>query len=126
MKILVVHRQVEIAQKIKTHVNAQNCFINYCDTGLDGLFAGRHESFDFIFCEINLPVISGIEMIRSLRMSSSNINTPVIFIAEDANDKLIHLAETLDVKYVIDISQFDQKLDELLLHVVLDERKAIN
>ena len=54
------------------------------ESGLDGLMIARHQRFDLIFCGFDLPVVSGIELIRTLRMLSMNRATPVFLLTEEA------------------------------------------
>jgi CheY-like chemotaxis protein len=51
-------------------------------SGLDGLLCCRGEHFDLILCGLDLPVVTGIEMVRSIRNFSVNKKTPVILLAE--------------------------------------------
>lgn len=52
------------------------------ESGLDGLLAARHLPFDLMLCGFDLPVVSGIEIVRASRILSRNQNTPVIFLRE--------------------------------------------
>ena len=80
MKVLVVHRQEAVLEDIKTQLS--HWYIRTAYTGLDGLLATRLELFDLILCSIDLPVVTGIEMVRSIRNFSINQKTPVILLAE--------------------------------------------
>jgi CheY-like chemotaxis protein len=80
MKVLVVHRQEAVVASIKAQMSQWS--IRSAFTGLDGLWACRTESFDLILCGLDLPVITGIEMVRSIRIISTNQKTPVILLAE--------------------------------------------
>lgn len=80
MKVLVVHRQEAVLDSItqqlaKWHVEIYN-------NGLDALLAARIEAFDLILCGKDLPVVTGIEMVRSLRNFGLNKLTPVILLAD--------------------------------------------
>jgi DNA-binding response OmpR family regulator len=88
MKVLVVHRQEAVlkgieAQMIKWSVKA---FLN----GMDALITARSESFDLILCGQDLPVVTGIELVRSLRNFSVNKTTPVILLA-DGTETIEHM-----------------------------------
>jgi DNA-binding response OmpR family regulator len=88
MKVLVVHRQEEVLQSIIKQLS--NWYIRPANTGLDGLLAARVERFDLILCSMNLPMVTGIEMVRSIRNMSLNQTTPVILLAE-GNETPEHL-----------------------------------
>ena len=85
MKALIVHREEAVCQNIKNQLG-QCCSKSYCD-GLQGLIAAKLESFDLILCGQDLPVVSGIEMIRSIRSRVLNRHTPVILLAEGTEPK---------------------------------------
>ena len=121
MKILVVHRQkIEVMEQIKSVLQTNNSIIRFSDSGLDGLLAARIESFDLIICGTDLPVITGIELVRSLRTNSINKYTPVIFLTDVVTDKLEHLSNALGLA---DMFQF-KSLSEKLANVV-DERVKV-
>ena len=85
MKALIVHREEAVCQNIKTQLG-QCSTKSYCD-GLQGLIAAKLESFDLILCGQDLPVVTGIEMIRSIRNRILNKRTPVILLAEGSETK---------------------------------------
>lgn len=95
MKILVVHREVAVAHQVKSILHASETVVRYFNSGLDALLAGRVEKFDFIICGTDLPVITGFELIRSLRLNSINTIVPVVFIADEVNTKSEHLVNVL-------------------------------
>lgn len=101
MKILVVHRQREIANQIRTVLQSVGSIIRYSTSGLDGLLAARIETFDLIICGTDLPVITGFEMVRSLRTNSVNKNTPVVFIADELNKEMESLGTALQASEML-------------------------
>jgi DNA-binding response OmpR family regulator len=80
MKVLVVHRNEAVLESIKAQLS--QWYIRSCMSGLDGLLCCRGEHFDLILCGLDLPVVTGIEMVRSIRNFSVNKKTPVILLAE--------------------------------------------
>src|SRR5258707_13772907 len=80
MKVLVVHRQKEVLQNIQDQLG--HWYVEAYSNGLEGLMAAKLSSFDLILCGQDLPVVTGIEMVRSIRNLSLNRRTPVILLAE--------------------------------------------
>jgi len=80
MKVLVVHQSEAVVADIKAHWG--QWIIHTVPSGLDGLMTCRSQVFDLILCGLDLPVVTGIEMIRSIRNISENRETPVLFLAE--------------------------------------------
>lgn len=95
MKILVVHRQQELTNMVKRVLHDREPYVRYADSGLDGLLIARLEEFDMIICGTDLPVITGFELVRSLRNSSINRNTTVIFMADEVNATALYLSAAL-------------------------------
>jgi DNA-binding response OmpR family regulator len=97
MKILVVHRQKMVVDQVKSVLQGNAVVVRYCDSGLDGLLTSRIESFDLIICGTDLPVITGFELVRSIRTNSQNKKAPVIFVADELDAKTEHLGNALGV-----------------------------
>jgi CheY-like chemotaxis protein len=93
MKVLVVHRQEVVRDNIKNQLG--QWYVETYGNGLEGLMAAKLESFDLILCGQDLPVVTGIEMIRSIRNLSLNRRTPVILLAEgtetENHERIVHL-----------------------------------
>jgi DNA-binding response OmpR family regulator len=91
LKVLLVHPMEELIQEVKRFLG--QTVIHYASDGADGLFAGRMEEYDLIVTAIDLPLVTGLEMVRALRNMSQNNKTAVIFLGEgnetDACKRLI-------------------------------------
>jgi CheY-like chemotaxis protein len=120
MKILVVHRQEKVILQIKSVLN-DNAIIRFANSGLDGLLAARVEYFDLIICSTELPMVTGFELVRSVRTSSVNKNTPVIFLADNVVDeKTEYLGNALGVAAMMAMKE----VDACLANVVNDNVKS--
>ena len=120
MKILVVHRQKLVADQIKSVLHDNSPVVIHTDSGLDGLLTSRIESFDLIICGTDLPVITGFELVRSVRTNSVNKNVPVIFIADQVDAKTEHLGNALGVIGML----LTQDVDDRLPGIVQNNVKA--
>lgn len=120
MKILVVHRQREVTEQIRSVLQAVGSIIRFSFSGLDGLLAARIETFDLIICGTDLPVITGFELVRSLRTNSVNKHTPVIFITDEINKDVELLGSALKVTDMFRPDEIEERL-ELIVH---DQVKA--
>ena len=112
MKILVIHRQKEVIGQIATVLAPVEPVIRFYDSGLDGLLAARIETVDLIVCGTDLPVITGFELVRSLRNSSINKTCPVIFLADELNHKTTYLSHILGAAATLRLN--DEQLEEVL------------
>jgi DNA-binding response OmpR family regulator len=80
MKVLVVHRQATIADHIKDQL--PQCIVTCVTCGWIGLTEARTKRYDLVISSYDLPVVTGFEMVRSLRMFSLNMQVPVIMLTE--------------------------------------------
>ena len=85
MKVLVVHRQASIADQIKDQL--PQCIVTCVTCGWVGLSETRIKRYDLVISSYDLPVVTGFEMIRSLRLFSLKMQVPVIMVT-DGNETL--------------------------------------
>jgi DNA-binding response OmpR family regulator len=85
LKVLLVHPNQELILEVKTFLG--HTVMHYASDGADGLFAGRMEEYDLIVTALDLPLITGLEMIRALRNMSQNSKTSVIFIGNGSESE---------------------------------------
>lgn len=114
MKILVVHKHKVIVEQIKSALTNNDPLVVYTDSGLDGLLTSRIELFDLIICGTDLPVVTGFELVRSIRTNSVNKNVPVIFVADQVDAKTAHLGNALGVAGMVTERDMDNCLAEMV------------
>lgn len=118
MKILVVHRQNETVEAIKSVLSGCNPVVRNTESGLDGLLTSRIEHFDLIICGTDLPVVTGFELVRSIRTHSLNRHTPVIFISEKLEEKMIAIGNALAASGMLVLEDIEAKLYSLVVNNV--------
>jgi len=124
MKILVVHRQKNTVDVIQSVLSEKNPVVFQTESGLDGLLTSRIEHFDLIICGTDLPVVTGFELIRSIRTNSINRETPVIFLSDKIDDKAEHLSNALGVEAVLLMDDVNHRLAGLVReHVKIGTRQ---
>jgi CheY-like chemotaxis protein len=128
MKILVVHRQKNTVDVIQSVLSEKNPVVLQTESGLDGLLTSRIEHFDLIICGTDLPVVTGFELIRSIRTNSVNRDTPVIFLSDKIDEKAEHLSNALGVEAVLLMDDMNHRLAGLVQeHVkIAPKRDQIN
>ena len=81
MKVLAVHWQEEVLREVERTLPS-HWTVCSMTSGLDALLSARAEHYDLIFGCTNLPVVSGIELARSVRSLSPNQDTRIIFLTD--------------------------------------------
>jgi CheY-like chemotaxis protein len=114
MKILVAHRQKETVEAIRSVLSSVNPVVLYTESGLDGLLTSRIEHFDVIICGTDLPVVTGFEMVRSLRTNSINRHTPVVFLAKEPDERILKLCKALNAVAVMEVDELHSQLAPLI------------
>jgi len=110
MKILVVHRQRKTVDQIKSVLSRCNPVVLHTESGLDGLLTSRIEHFDVIICGTDLPVVSGFELIRSVRTNSINKHATAVLVADEIDDKTRYLGQALGVSAMLSVKDIDVRL----------------
>jgi CheY-like chemotaxis protein len=60
--------------------------------GMDGLRAARQEEPDLILLDLNLPDVSGLEILKRLRRSATTAHVPVVVVSADASESKVDAA----------------------------------
>ena len=86
--------------------------------GLDGLSAIRQRRPDLILLDMQLPDISGLELLRHLKNDDDVADIPVIVVSADATTARMQEALTLGAAHYVtkpvDIARFLRTLDDTL------------
>jgi DNA-binding response OmpR family regulator len=126
MKILVVHRQKEVVEQIAKTLEGKDFAIMHLESGLDGLFTSRIEKFDLVVCGTDLPVVTGFELVRSLRTYSVNRTTPVIFLADTVDNKTEKLGVALGAAALLAHSNVDVEFPGIFSEQMINWQAASN
>jgi DNA-binding response OmpR family regulator len=78
-KILLLEDDYELAETLKELLEASSYSVDMVHTGNDAIDASYDNSYDLYVFDINVPDLSGIELLESLREADDK--TPTIFIS---------------------------------------------
>jgi two-component system response regulator AtoC len=78
MKILVVDDDPDILRLCATALRAQGHSVVTCDSGGPALQAALREEFDLALCDLNLPDIHGLEVVRAIKMQAPALSVIVM------------------------------------------------
>lgn len=90
-KILIIEDEEKISRFIELELTHEGYEVAKCFNGREGLQLSEHGDFDLILLDVMLPELSGLEVLRRLRKSSS---IPVIMLT--ARDAVMDKVSGLD------------------------------
>lgn len=90
-KILVVEDEIKISRFIQLELEHEGYEVKLCHEGREGYELAINNVYDVIILDIMIPLLSGMEVCRRLRLEG--INTPIIMLTakDDISDKVMGL-----------------------------------
>jgi len=82
MRVLLVEDDSATAQSIELMLKSEGFNIYTTDLGEEGIDLGKIYDYDIILLDLNLPDMSGMDVLRNLRVGK--INTPVMILSGSA------------------------------------------
>jgi two-component system, cell cycle response regulator CtrA len=79
MRVLLIEDDGGTAQSIGLMLKSENFNVYTTDLGEEGIDLGKLYDYDIILLDLNLPDMSGFEVLRSLRVSK--IKTPILILS---------------------------------------------
>jgi two-component system cell cycle response regulator CtrA len=79
VRVLLVEDDVGTAQSIELMLKTESINVCRTDLGEEGIDLGKIYDYDIILLDLNLPDISGYEVLRSLR--SAKVATPILILS---------------------------------------------
>ena len=78
MRVLLIEDDSATAQSIELMLKVDSFNVYTTDLGEEGIDLGKIYDYDIILLDLNLPDVSGLEVLRSLRVA--RINTPILIL----------------------------------------------
>ena len=79
MRVLLVEDDSATAQSVELMLKFESFNVYTTDLGEEGIDLGKIYDYDIIILDLNLPDISGFEVLRSLRVSK--VKTPTLILS---------------------------------------------
>jgi heavy metal response regulator len=109
MRVLLVEDEKDLAGIIKQGLEEHGYSVDMAHDGEEGLYMAENYPVDVIILDIMLPVMSGLDILKTIR--KNEINTPVIMLTakDTVNDKIGGLDRGAD-DYLTKPFDFDELL----------------
>jgi two-component system cell cycle response regulator CtrA len=88
MRVLLIEDDRAIAQSIELMLKSEGFSVYITDLGEEGIDLGKIYDYDIILLDLNLPDMSGFEVLRSLRVSKVKTPTLILSGLAGAEDKV--------------------------------------
>src|SRR6266700_3455166 len=79
MRVLLIEDDSAVAQSIELMLKSESFNVYTTDLGEEGVDLGKLYDYDIILLDLNLPDMSGYEVLKSLRVSK--VNTPILILS---------------------------------------------
>ena len=79
MRVLLIEDDRATAQSIGLMLKSESFNVYTTDLGEDGVDLGKLYDYDIILLDLNLPDISGFDVLRSLRVAK--VKTPILILS---------------------------------------------
>jgi two-component system, cell cycle response regulator CtrA len=79
MRALLIEDDFSIAQSIEFMLKSESFNVYWTDLGQEGVDLGKLYDYDIILLDLNLPDMSGFDVLRSLRLSK--VSTPILILS---------------------------------------------
>ncbi len=79
MRVLLIEDDSATAQSIELMLKSESLNVYTTDIGEEGIDLGKVYDYDIILLDLNLPDMSGFEVLRSLR--ASKVKTPILILS---------------------------------------------
>ena len=113
MRILLIEDDSATAQSIELMLKSENFNVYVTDLGEEGIDLGKLYDYDIILLDLNLPDMSGYEVLRSLRVTK--IKTPILILSGMAGDRRQGEGASASARTIISTKPFHK--DELVARI---------
>lgn len=86
LKVLIVDDEPDVVEILRYNLSKEKYEVYTAYNGIDALALAIKNIPDLIIMDIRMPGISGIETCRKIRLVSSLITTPVLFLTADSDE----------------------------------------
>ena len=86
--VLSVDDSASVRQMVKLTLTAAGYEVIQASDGAEGLAKARDKAVDIVVTDVNMPVMSGLALIRELRQLPSYKGVPIIFLTTESDDAM--------------------------------------
>jgi two-component system cell cycle response regulator CtrA len=125
MRVLLIEDDSATAQSIELMLKSESFNVYTTDLGEEGVDLGKLYDYDIILLDLNLPDMSGYEVLRSLRVAK--VKTPILILSGLAGieDKVKGLGFGADDYLVVNLDTKTVEVDAARVHLTGKEYQML-
>jgi DNA-binding response OmpR family regulator len=111
-RILVIDDDTFFRSLLRVHLSQAGYAVQVAEDAVEGGKALLHPDFDLVLCDIDMPFMTGLELVSLLRASADTASIPVVFASSHKDTKTLMEAEELGAAgFLIKPFQSEQLLE---------------
>ena len=111
-RILVIDDDPFFRSLLRVHLSQAGYAVQVAEDAVEGGKALLHPDFDLVLCDINMPYLTGLELVALLRGSEETASIPVVFASSKRDSNTLMEAERLGAAgYLVKPFQSEQLLE---------------
>jgi len=128
MRVLLLEDDNALSDLLSDHLEDKGYEVTLCLNGQDALEYLIDEKYDLALLDINTPIMTGIEVLKTIREEYKN-NTPAIILTAYQDTK--HLKESFEsgvddyIKKPFDLEELDQRIMKLCRQFSIEQSDEI-
>lgn len=128
MKILLLEDDVLLSDLISSYLQEQSYEIDTCDDGQKALEQIEQTKYDMFIFDINVPKISGLELLKQIRSYDITIPTIMITAYQDTQTLKKGFGYGCDdyIKKPFDLEELNHRIKNLSKRFVIDENRLMD
>jgi len=129
MRILLLEDDPALNDLLDDHLTDKGYDVTLCTNGQEALEYLIDDVFDLALLDINTPIMTGIEVLKTIREDYKN-RTPAIVLTAYQDTK--HLKESFEsgvddyIKKPFDLEELDQRILKICKHFMIEQSDEIN
>jgi len=127
MKILLLEDDLLLSEVIVEHLEYYTYDVTPIYNGVDAETLLFEEKFDLLLLDVNVPLLNGFELLKSLRASGNN--TPTIFITSMNSSKDVlegfELGANDYLKKPFEMIELKARIDNIKRHFQIDDERLV-
>jgi two-component system, OmpR family, response regulator len=128
MKVLLLEDDIALSDLLNDHLIDKGYEVTLCSNGQEALESLIDEKFDLALLDINTPILSGLDVLKTVRNDYKN-STPAIVLTAFQDTK--HLKESFEsgvddyIKKPFDLEELDQRILKLCRQFSIEQDDKI-